>query len=413
MLLSKNSNSIIVTLLLLLYPILYTYGWGFFSFGFIPTILLMISYWIFNRHLYLQYPKVLFLYISYFLIARVLCATSLSTLIAPSTTSMMVVLGFFLFCLRNTDIKLFLRCYRIIAFTCIIFFFFQELMYYTIGYRFSGILTVFPLTLGGVDGIDASVWEMARMSADRSSSFFSEPAHFVQFLLPLLILEFLFVSKKKAYLRGSVIAITLLALQSGNALIGLAVFSVFFLCFLYSKFNHAIFLGSLLLILALGIFATSAMLNTEQGEKLLERQEQLNSDQIGSSGFLRIWRGYFVYSSLSLKEQILGVNNKEVLKKRIKKSSVNWSFKDENDLYFNTVQSFLLYTGVVGLFLFLLFIIWIWKENNLAGRCILITFCALCCIASLFFTHTMLLYLILSILMKRENVKCEMIRIKI
>ena len=234
MLLSKNSNSIIVTLLLLLYPILYTYGWGFFSFGFIPTILLMISYWIFNRHLYLQYPKVLFLYISYFLIARVLCATSLSTLIAPSTTSMMVVLGFFLFCLRNADIKLFLRCYRIIAFTCIIFFFFQELMYYTIGYRFSGILTVFPLTLGGVDGIDASVWEMARMSAERSSSFFSEPAHFVQFLLPLLILEFLFVSKKRAYLRGSVIAITLLALQSGNALIGLAVFSVFFLCFLYT-----------------------------------------------------------------------------------------------------------------------------------------------------------------------------------
>lgn len=410
----KKYSSVIVAILLLLYPLLYTYGWGFFSFGFLFAIFLMVKFWFQNGCLCLNYPKSLFLYVGYFLVARMVYATSLTTFIAPSTTSMIIVLGFFLFCLKNIDLNIFLKLYRLIAFVCIAFWLFQEFMYYTAGFRISGVITSLPLTLGGVDGVDVDVWKEANMNSVRSSSFFSESAYFAQFMLPLLALEVFYVSNRKSYFRAIIMVIVLVALQSGNALFGLVVFILCFIKYVYSKMNIIVFVCFIFSISLVGLIASPLLLKTEQGEKLMLRQEQLESDQNkNSSGFLRIWRGYFVYTSLNAKEQLFGLNNKEILKRRIASSPVSFTFKSENDLYFNAIHSILLQTGMIGLILFFIFIIWLWRGNNLTGKCVLLTLCILCGMESILFTHTMLLYLVISLLMKKRNNDYKMVRIKI
>ena len=214
------------------------------------------------------------------------------------------------------------------------------------------------LSLGGVDGVDVDVWKEANMNSVRSSSFFSESAYFAQFMLPLLALEVFYVSNRKSYFRAIIMVIVLVALQSGNALFGLVVFILCFIKYVYSKMNIIVFVCFIFSISLVGLIASPLLLKTEQGEKLMLRQEQLESDQNkNSSGFLRIWRGYFVYASLNAKEQLFGLNNKEILKRRIASSPVFFTFKSENDLYFNAIHSILLQTGMIGLILFFIFII--------------------------------------------------------
>lgn len=52
-----------------------------------------------------------------------------------------------------------------------------------------------PLTIGDAD-LDISGWEERTSLYARSSAFFSEPAHFAQYLLPLLVIELFYVSDK-------------------------------------------------------------------------------------------------------------------------------------------------------------------------------------------------------------------------
>ena len=79
-------------------------------------------------------------------------------------------------------------------------------MYMSFGYRIIGIFTFLPIEVKGIVGSYDSIsdWADVAIERERSSAFFSEPAHLVQFLLPLVIAELFYVADKKAYIRSAI-----------------------------------------------------------------------------------------------------------------------------------------------------------------------------------------------------------------
>ena len=84
------------------------------------------------------------------------------------------------------------------------------------------------------------------------------------------------------------------------------------------------------------------------------RKESVSGDMDNSSGFFRIYRGYYVFDAYSTVEKVIGINNFDKIKKRRDESKVSFLVEGENDLYFNCFQHFLLRTGFIGAFLYIL-----------------------------------------------------------
>lgn len=85
-----------------------------------------------------------------------------------------------------------IKSYRIIVYICMAFFMLQVLSSRYAGINIVGIASFLPISneFSEIDLIDVS------LNRSRFSSFFSEPAHFVQYLLPFIAIE-LFDDEKK------------------------------------------------------------------------------------------------------------------------------------------------------------------------------------------------------------------------
>lgn len=302
---------------------------------------------------------------------------------------------FYVLLFDKTKTQLLLHYYRIIAIVCIGFFFMQEAAFYTTGVRFSGLIPGLSIVS---DFGNVSEFVQAQMHGNRSSSFFSEPAHFVQFLLPLLSIELFGGNDKKHRIRALVVVITLLLLQSGNAMLGLTVIGImFFIKRLAESRSTSTIIGTIITFCSV-VIGGGYYLSTEKGQALLAREDQLSltSYESGQSGFLRIYRGYYVYDNLEPIEKIIGVNDFSTLKERIKTSKVGFMF-DASDTYFNAVQDILIRTGVIGLIIFISFLVSVWRGNNYLGKSLVLCLSALCFISAIYMTSTMALFLILSL----------------
>lgn len=390
-----DSFSKATALLLLFCPILKTYGFETFDFSII-LISIFIGIFLLKKGFRNSMPRWLTIYFGYNILTLIL---SFNITLMELLRILYVLLAYMMF-FHEIELNKLFKCYKVLAAVCIAFFFLQEVSFYATGHRINGLITFLPLSLN-VD--DVSTFFDKRSIAGRSSSFFSEPAHFVQFLLPLFAI-FLFDERKNNYRWLAIIFVTLLLLQSGNALIGLlAIFSIY-TCKILGGSLAKIKIGTIIcgiLLLAIGIvYANSAM-----GGKLQERQNQINGKMELSSGFVRVVRGYYVFDAGSFANQIFGTNSKAQIKSRIRQSKVAFFFQ-ENDMYFNLVQTVLIKTGYVGALIFGIMILSLWRKNNYQGKAILLAFTALSFTASLYFSMTMALYLVLAQKIKEQSL-CE------
>lgn len=401
----KNSKSnitgVLASLLAVLYPFFNYYGYGFITLSFLLSLLLFIYTIKKKGHFDIVQPIAMTLYVLYFCCTRVLSnLTSLQSIIAPSIIFIFLLGGFL-----NKEVVLnyFLKFYRIIAFINIAFLLLQEVLYNTLGYRVIGILSFLPLTnIGGVD-FDASQYTENAAVAGRSSAFFSEPAHFVQFLLPLLVVELFFVHSRMAYVRSCMYVAALFILASGNAILGLGVIGLFLFLHMLRRMNMLKSIAVVVVFVSIMCLSISWIMTTEYGEKLLDRTEELDPNQsVASSGFLRIFRGYFIWEEMSVYEKTIGLNSLKKLDIKINSSPVASTF-NEDDYYMNSVQSIMIFTGYIGVLIFVGLLVYLWRGNNLAGRCSIVVYVALSFIASIYFTYTMVLYLLVAFLMKKET----------
>lgn len=393
----------LASLLAVSYPFFNYYGYSFVTLSFLLALLLF-AYAIKKRGcIAIVQPAAMICYVLYYCATRFFLNTdSLRGIIAPCVIFVFIfLLGGFL----NKEVLLnrFLKIYRIAVFVNIAFLFLQEGLYLATGYRVLGILTFLPLTNIGGSDFDAGQYAETAAMTERSSAFFSEPAHFVQFLLPLLAVELFFVRSKMAYLRSCLYVVALFVLASGNALLGMGIIGIFLFFFVLRRLHPLLSIATLIFTISIVVISVNAAMKTEYGEKLMERVEELDPDQNRiSSGFVRIFRGYYIWNEMDMKEKIVGLNSSVKINEKIGLSIMAFTFKDD-DRYMNTVQSIMIYTGYIGALMYIGLLVYLWRGNNWAGRCCIAIYVGISFIASVYFTYTMLLYLLVAFLMKKEN----------
>ena len=304
-------------------------------------------------------------------------------------------LALFLF-YASFDLGYYTRLYKAFTLICIAFFFAQEISFSLLGIRINGIITALPL----YGDISMSEFVDKVSSMDRSSAFFSEPSHFAQFLLPLLAISLYDGNKKPNYILAALIGITILFLRSGNGLFGLAAILAFAFPYFMKGKKRSRTLGFFIFGVAVAL-AGYYYINSSMGASLVERQTEMSMDWDGQgsrSGFLRIWRGFFVYGDYSLIEKFFGCPNEKAQMAHVASSGM--LMVDSAELYFNMFQKILLNTGLIGVCIFVYIIVHIWKNNTICGRAIVTTLVALSFIAAIYMSHTMILYMVLAESMK-------------
>lgn len=390
-----------VTWVLVLSPILQTYGWGKFDFAFILTSIAGVWALFLNRISVRALPKFLVPYLLYWMLIHAISASSFQDII-----SLGVLKTFLVYCafFNVVRLPLLVKYYRIVVWVSILFFAIQLLFKHLLDIYIPGVFSFLPLALD----TEAAVFFEDRAASGRFSSFYSEPAFFAQFIIPFLCLTLFDKSIKngeKVWKIGLII-LTLFLMQSGNAVFGASICLLFYFLFRMkagsaSNKLQTIALGLIILVIA-GYFV-----QTDTGRDLLSRKEQLsiNSvDNIGysTSGFERVYRGYFVYAEYPTLQKIIGNDNAEYKTAAAKRSVVSDTFLRSDDyLYYNTFQLILLNTGIIGVFIMLLLFIGLWKVTNKCGKDLLITFFAFSLFSSSYFSEIMCLFLLLPTLMSR------------
>ena len=389
---------------LLLYPIISIYGWPSLGFGFIFSIII-VGYYIYSRlksskKLFTQkVPMILWVYLLYWYFTSLIHAQNLSEFI-----SLGVLLTIFLCLIYYEEIKCdyFIKTYRIIASIIICFYYIQFVVLKTTGVLLKGVTTLLPVNFltGNGFATDLNTWYEHNELGMRPSSFFTEPAMMVQFLLPLLCIELF--STYKDYRRAAVIGLTIVLLQSGNGYFGLLAIGIvygFHTLFGNQSFKKRFI--SLVVILA-SAFGSVFFVGTEMGQKVLERQDTIfdfdNSHAHSwgpTSAFYRMYRGYYIYEGMSSVDKILGIGNSiDLLKAAEKNNSLSYTF-EEDDTYMNTIQSILVKTGMIGFVLLFIFSIKQWRKVGLLGRSCLIVLFVISLMSSTFFTTTMMIFLLI------------------
>lgn len=300
---------------------------------------------------------------------------------------------------NKADYGKFVKTYKTLAFFLIIIFFIQEALYFYNGYRIPGVLFMLPISY---DFEDLDAYAKFLSLSTRSSSLFSEPAHFAQFLCPLLAIELLnSKSRLYDYVFPAIVIVVLIRLNSGNAYLGLLVILLFWV---FKALRGKVFEKYLVYLLLFSILISIPMImGTESIETIENRSGELsNKNTERTSGFERIYRGYYFITEMIPYEFVTGINNKELLSYRIQNSNAKKYF-EKNDDYFNGLQNLFIKTGFCGFFLFFYSLYLIYRKGNMCSRCLIIMTCLYMAIASIFFTYSLVMYLFVAINNRKKN----------
>ena len=292
----------------------------------------------------------------------------------------------------------FLKFYATVVVAAVGFLFFQNFVKFTTGYGVSGVIP-FLNTSKGLSENEAlrQVYEY-----DRFPSFFSEPSHLAQILAPFLIILVLDKSYKPKHrnLLISVVLISMLLTQSGTAMMLLGPLTMFIFIDIWKRYKKKkiivyIVSGCLFVV---GYYIASNYLASDMGAFVNERSSEItnvSADDEGTSGFIRMWRGYFVFADYSVWEMIFGNPNYNSIIGHVYRSNMQLYLEDFALTYFNGVQRILIHTGFIGLGLFAYYVITLWRDNTICGKCLILTMLVLMLIESIFGTTRMALFLLL------------------
>ena len=307
------------------------------------------------------------------------------------------------FLVKFFDIKDFKRHTEIVVVITGVVLILQELLYFTTGSRFVAILPFGQLT----DDIPVSELIADQMSLTRSCSLFREPAHYAQYLLPLLCLElFSKENREKFFTPYSLFLLVLLIiLRSGNGFVGLIfLYAVKVLAYLKRAKRGVVILTAIIAV-PLCYYAVSSYISTEVGASMLERSSELENDDSAAS-YIRVYRGYALYSELPDVNKIIGVND-ENLMRIIPRTSIAYLFKGEEqyDLYMNGVQSVLIHYGLIGFLLCVWLYITLLKGSKLMPKMQVWLFLLLSLLGQTFLASIMLFSTLLVITDKKDKDK--------
>lgn len=299
----------------------------------------------------------------------------------------------------TADPKLLWRYYFIIFWIALVIFFLQEISWYTLGRRFSALIPGLDFSFYG-EGGGAEMAEFQK-NTNRSCSIFMEPAVFAKFLIPAVIYNLKYT--KKSYIRLFGLICVFLLLRSGVGFILLATCQCIYIFNLPIKRKS---IKGISIACITGIIVISGMVisTTEYGEVQLARMEEVNAENVSSSGFLRVIRGYLLYDGMNTLEKIVGIGSKNI-GFAIQSSPYAYMFDGVEDVYLNGIQALLVGGGVIGVVLFIFMIRDIGNRRSIISigilSCILMSFF----VAAEYLSATMLLFLSIAILERKYSQK--------
>lgn len=293
----------------------------------------------------------------------------------------------------NVDKESVLKFYKILVYAAIIFFVIQELSYIFGNYRPTLYLSFLEAYY---EDTDVDMFATSRASLDRSSSFFLEPSHFVQYIIPYFcIIVSRYLREKKGFKEMVGMLIIIIWIRAGVGYVTLLVIAGFL--FLRSDimrlYQRILILLSICtaLILINTLFADNKLISETMG-----RMSEFSMDFEASgaqSGFIRIWRGYIVYGTLGFLNKFFGVSIAGI---EPLFSSVIIPGCRYDGAYMNGIQTILISGGLVGLFLFTIYIRSLYMKMDIIGQCILVAMITIFFFEHMLYTPKMFLYILLA-----------------
>lgn len=243
------------------------------------------------------------------------------------------------------DINKIIVIYSKVVSICCIFFIVQEITYYLTGIRIHGILPFLPTIYDNSDNV-SFIYSLD--NASRLSSLFLEPSYFAQFIFPYIVYNLFSDDKKKNY-KAMFVSLVMIFIRSGNGIILLVI--IWFIWLLLSNYK-LIYKFGIILLSTLGIFVV-IKLDSSIFISLMERSSELLSykgdEQYMSSGFVRFFRGYYLYGELPVINQLFGTSSADIEQYK----NLNIFFLNENDNFLNGVQTLLIHNGIFVLILYI------------------------------------------------------------
>ncbi len=321
-------------------------------------------------------------------------------------SSSLIVIGLYMLVMMkvfpNASLYYITKYYRIFIYLTCFVFVLQEIMYNTMGYRFSALVPFFDIRYSG---ISMANFIQKQMFEARSSAFFLEPSHVAHYILPYLAISLGANTTKlslKKFIEPVILSVVLFFLQSGCGIVGaISIWALYLLNVDMSKGKKVLFITASIII---GIFLFQKIMNTQIGENLMRRTTELDAEgDYERSGTIRIFRGFYVYSAMNVIQQVLGVGTGGSIDV-IDNSPYRVMFF-EGEHYLNNIQMFLIGFGLVGTFLFAIHYFKLFKRNSLVGQLVLIAFLSNCFLESFFMTSKMILFMVIAFLAKLEHDK--------
>ena len=252
------------------------------------------------------------------------------------------------------DFQIFKKYLRIVACISIVVFLLQELLFMLYSFRFSALLPISDRFYGQLSYVDMVLHQQ---SARRSSSLFLEPAYFADFLLLSLTIE-IFSNKIKNRICKVIIFLHIIVifwLASGSGLFGLLV--IILLWLIKGRTKKSKLLTWFIISLPFLVYALYWYSQTAIGTEVISRQSELS--QQDTSGYARIFRGYDVYVTLPLINQIFG-SPFSLLASHAASIGIDI---EQGAWTFNGFQQVLMLYGIIGISL----LIWFYKKQYTSG----------------------------------------------
>lgn len=215
-------------------------------------------------------------------------------------------------------------------------------------------------------------------------SIFLEKSYMAYYLITYLALDWFSIAKKTKWIDKelAVIILTLIALRSGSAMVGLLVLGVVKFFVMMKNQN----IQGRMVVIGVGLPMVFVIMlcyfQTDAGQAMLSRKDEFSTEN--TSGYARVVSGYMIYNTFSLKEKAIGNPTASTIF-AIERADGSTTF------YTNGVQSVLIYSGWIGLVLYVLFYFFLFRKTGLISRVCILTFLAMSLLESTYLNTYMIL----------------------
>lgn len=234
-------------------------------------------------------------------------------------------------------------------------------------------------------------------------SIFLEKSYLAYYFLSYLILIWFTEHRESKMFNKEIVFViaTLIASRSGTAIVGISVIIVIKTLLVFWTGNTRKRVMLVVIITPLLGFAVYNYIETEIGQSMLSRTEELSEE--GTSGYSRVIAGYVMFDSMSPDEKFFGIGD---ARNRFGKETSDGRYI----FYTNGIQTILITLGYVGLILYVIFYAGLFKRGDLTSRMSIIVLLIMSLLEANYLNPYMMLLTIIpcaEVHQKREQLKCK------